>query len=199
MSRPSVPLAIVLGLIGPAAGLWYAGKPRIAAAVIAVFLASVVGVPYLAIAGALDAARVPTLLAVSAVLLWGGSTFAGALVALRSEARKRPAWVHPWWVLGVVVLTWVASASLRTRLVAEHWLSFAGITDTHLEPQVHQGALVVVKRAYAPDELVPGVLVEIEDHSNAQIERVKSIDPIVLDDGRRISVADVVGVAYPAR
>ena len=199
--KPNLPLAIALGLLAPGAGLWYAGWPKAAAAVIAVFLASIVGLPWLAAEGYVDAARLPSLLAASALLLWGPAAAFGALAALRAPARDaavqgpRSRWFSPWWVVGVIVATWAASSALRTRVVVPYLASFAVVEDNRFEPGLKRGALVVVKRRYAPAEVTAGALVLVTRNGKDELARVKSTESgVELADGARVSPVDVIGV-----
>ena len=194
--KPNLPLAIALGLLAPGAGLFYAGWPKAALGVIAVFLASIVGLPWLAAEGVVDAARLPSLLAASALLLWGPAAAFGALAALRApEGATRSKWLAPWWVLGVIVATWAASSQLRTRVVVPYLASFAVVEDTRFEPEVKHGALVVVKKRYAPAEVTAGALVLVARDGKEELARVKSIESgIELAGGARVSPVDVLGV-----
>ncbi len=199
MKKPNVVVAIVLGLIAPGAGLLYAGWAKTALVVIVLFVASAVGLPYLATAGTIDPARLPSLWAIDALLLIGPAAGAGAVAAVRAQPSKRPPWTHPWWVLGVVILTWFSTSQLRARVVVPHLVSFT-YADARYEPDIKEGALVVVKRRYAPDEVRPDALVLVSSPKGDHLRRVRSTDSgIVLDDDTRVSPADVLGVAVPAR
>lgn len=194
--KPNLPLSIVLGLLAPGAGLWYAGWPKAALAFIALFLLSAVGLPWLAVEGVFDAARLPSLWAAMALLLMGPAAALGALAALRAPDAPRAKWLAPWWVVGVIIATWAASFALRTRVVAPYLVSFSVIDDRRFEPDLKEKQLVVVKKRYAPSEVAPGAFVWVLRDGKEELARVKSVESgVELVDGTKVSPADVVGVA----
>jgi hypothetical protein len=188
--KPNVALAVVFGLLAPGAGIVYAGRWRIGVAVVVSTLAGFVIVPGLVAADVVDASKYPSLLLGFYVVAWGASAIAGAVAALRSTKR-----VHPWWVLGCVIAIWLGKPVLDSAVITPHLLSTAR-AEVSLEPEVHQGAMLVVKRRYAPEEIKAGALVLVGDH----VVRVKSTTSgIELADGNRVSPADVLGVAVAAQ
>ena len=199
-SRPNAALALVFGLLAPGAGLWYAGRARTGGAVLVLFLASLVVIPLLGTSGVVDLALLPSMLRASAVALWAPSAVFGVVAVVTSKDAARPPWVHPWWVLGIVVASWALSFALRTRVVSEHIVTFAVIDHRRLEPEAKEGALVVFKRSYAPNELRPGALVLVSRDGKDQVARIVTTESgLVLDDGGKVSPADVIGVGGLAR
>jgi hypothetical protein len=187
--KPNLPLAVVFGLLAPGAGIVYAGRWRIGVAVVVATLAGFVLVPWLVATDVVEAAKYPSILLGFYVVTWGASAIAGAVAALKSTQR-----VHPWWVLGCVIAIWLGKPALDSFIITPHLLSTAR-AEISLEPEVHEGAMLVVKKQYAPSEIKPGALVLVGDH----VQRVTSTSSgIELNNGTRVAPADVLGIAVPA-
>lgn len=187
--KPNLALAVVFGLLAPGAGIVYAGRWRTGLAVVIATLAGFVLIPWLVATDVVAAAQYPSLLLGFYVVAWGASAIAGAVAALKSTQR-----VHPWWVLGCVIAIWLGKPALDAYVVSPHLLSTAR-AEISLEPEVHEGAMLVVKKQYAPDEVKPGALVLVGEH----VARVKSTSSgIELSNGTRVSPADIAGIAVPA-
>ena len=188
--KPNVALAVIFGLLAPGAGIVYAGRVVAGLAVTTATLVVVALLPVLVANDVVAVERYPTILVGVYFVAWAGSAIAGALAALRSTTR-----VHPWWVLGVVGVV-LLGIPLINRTVAPAYVSVVRAPDVSLEPEVHQGALLVVKRRFAPADVKPGALVLVGD----SVKRVTSTNSgIELSDGTRTSPADVLGVAVAAR
>jgi hypothetical protein len=194
--KPRNPLvALVLGILCPGAGLVYAGWWKTAVVVVALFLGLAL-LPAAAVAQGFDLAMLPALIRASTLLLWGPSIAAGVAATVLSKDKPAKAWQHPWWVLGVVVAAQIASFTLKEQVVAKRWVTMIPVVDARFEPDVPMRSWIVVKRSWAPSELQPGAFVLL---AGDEVLRVTSVTSgVELQDGRKVSPAEILGVGVPA-
>jgi hypothetical protein len=149
--RPSMPLAIVLGVVAPGSGLLYAGKPKLAVTVLALFWAVVtVGVPWIVVDN--DPARIVQWSVTAFIILTIASALTGGMFAGLSRPSTRKPYQHLWWVAGFALLAHVGASQLRTRVVGEHIASFALVDNTRyviVKGPAKDGDDVAVKRGEA--------------------------------------------------
>lgn len=206
-TKPSLLLAALCGVLAPGAGLCYAGRWRLALGVAAAYVGAAVVVPLVVVERDIDPARLPDLIVAASLSLWVPALVFGVLAALLapSSSGPRPAWRHPWWLFGFVLLTH-AGASLARGQVAERVVTVVAVTRQlprlQLDPPA---AFVVVRRGFLADTLAPGELVAVEHEGSSQLARVELIDgagvSVDLGAGPLVSVApaQVIGRAVRAR
>lgn len=206
-TRPSPLLAALCGVLAPGAGLCYAGRWRLALGVAAAYVGAAVLVPLVVVDRGLDPARLPDLIKAAALALWVPALVFGVLAAVLAppSTGPRPAWRHPWWLFGFVLVTH-AGASLATRQVAAHVVTVVAVTRQlprlQLEPPA---AFVVVRTGFAPATLALGELVAVAHDGTDQLARVEAIErerlSLDLGAGPLLQVApeQVFGRAVPVR
>lgn len=206
-TKPSPLLAALCGLLAPGAGLCYAGRWRLALGVAAAYLGAAVVVPLVVVERGLDASRLPDLIKAAALAVWVPALVFGVLAAVVAPPTpgRRPAWRHPWWLFGFVLVTH-AGASLAARQVRARVVTVVAVTQQlprlQLDPPA---AFVVVRRGFDPSTLAPGELVVVTREGTEQLARVESVDGVqlALDLGAgpllQAAREQVIGRAVPAR
>ena len=206
-TKPSPLLAALCGLLAPGAGLCYAGRWRLALGVATAYVGAAVVVPLVVVERGVDASRLPGLIVAASLSLWVPALVFGVLAAALAPASSgpRPAWRHPWWLFGFVLVTH-AGASIARGQVAERVVTVVAVTRQlprlQLDPPA---AFVVVRRGFAPASLTPGELVAVTRDGGLQVARVEAIDgaSVSLDLGAgallQIDGTDVIGRAVRAR
>lgn len=208
-TKPNPLVALVFGLVCPGAGLLFAGRPRAAGFVAALFVASGVLVPLVVLGAGLDLAKLPGLLRAASVAVWAPSAVFGVIAALAAPAAARKPAQHPWWVLGFIVVVWASRFALRERVVEEHIVSFAVPAEAQLRavapPDANlEGVYVVAKRRFSSSDVVPDAWVLVVDaQGHERVARVTGVtgtpSGYELDDGTRVSLAELRGAGVLAR
>lgn len=210
--KPNPLVALLFGLVCPGAGLLFAGRRRAAVFVAALFVASAVLVPVVVLGAGLDLSKLPGLLRAASVAVWAPSAVFGVIAALAAPAAARKPSEHPWWVLGFIVVAWASRFALRERVVEEHIVSFAVPAESQLRavapPDANiDGVYVVARRRFSSSDVVPDAWVLVADApGNERVARVTGVtggpdtpSGIELDDGTRVSLADLRGAGVLAR
>src|SRR5688572_25257199 len=96
--KPSMPIAIVLGLLAPGAGLLYAGRPIVAVVAAVLYWAVTVGVPALVVD--IAPTKIIPITASAMIVLFIVNALAGGFVAGTTRATTRRPFQHLWWVAG---------------------------------------------------------------------------------------------------
>ncbi len=205
-TKPSPLLAALCGLFAPGAGLCYAGRWRLAVGVAIAYVAVAVAVPLVVVAQGLDLARLPALIKAAALSLWVPALVFGVLAAVLAPPTtgKRPAWRHPWWLFGFVLVTH-AGASIARGQVAEHVVTVVVVPAQLPRLQLEPGeAFVVLRGAVEPGTITPGELVAVRRADVDQIAQVVSVEgpSVSLDLGAGplavVSAGDLLGRAVRA-
>ncbi len=206
-NKPSPLIAALCGVLAPGAGLLYAGRWRLALGVLVAFFGLAVLVPFAVVDGGVELARLPDLIVAASLSLWVPALVFGVIAAVMAPARRgpRPAWRHPWWIFGFVLLTHAGSSIARGQ-VAEHVVMVVAVERQlprlQLDPPA---AFVVARRGFDPDAVGVGELVAVERSGRAAIARVVAVDgrgvQVDLGAGDLLDLprADLLGRAIPAR
>lgn len=176
--KPNALIAALCGILAPGAGLLYAGRWRLGLGVAALFLVLAVAVPWVVVGGGAEPSRLPDLIVAASLSLWVPALVFGVIAAVMAPSRPgpRPAWRHPWWVFGFVLVTH-AGASIARGQVAER-VALVVVVDRQL-PRLQlepPAAFVVVRRGFDPGSVAPGELVAISREGRAVVARVVSVD-----------------------
>jgi hypothetical protein len=167
-TRPSPLVAFLLGLLTPDFGFWYARRAPLALGWIVVSVIAWVLVVRVADE---DITRVPR--AMVAVIL--GVRIAGAIVASIGAALKpvmeRKGYTHAWWMIGFVLVSWVASTSLPRRFVEKRFALVQRVPDDHMTPWAEEKQLVVIDRRGATP-VAPGAVVAVKRDDAFEVVRV---------------------------
>lgn len=210
MSQPAKPsplIAALCGVLAPGAGLFYAGRWRLAFAVLVAFLGIAVVVPLVVVDRGVDLARLPALIVAASLSLWVPALVFGVVSAMVAPAAggPRPAWRHPWWVFGFVLMTHAGASIARGQIAARV------VTVVVVERQLPRlqldppAAFVVARRGFDPASLVGGELVAVVHDAHVELGRVASVagDALLVDLGAgdllAVPRADVVGRAVAVR
>jgi len=118
-------IAFAGGVIAPGLGLWLTGRLPAALLTAALAIAAVLVVPLLVVDGVMASVeRLPSLLlAVSAAIRFGAAVIA-AWFAFRDPPRAFKPYEHVWWAAGFVLLSFIASTSIRDRVAFDRVASF---------------------------------------------------------------------------
>lgn len=205
--KPSPLIAALCGALAPGAGLFYAGRWRLALGVLAAFIGVAVAVPIALVDRGVDLSRLPDIIVAASLSLWVPALVFGVIAALLAPASAgpRPFWRHPWWVFGFVLLTH-AGASIARGQVGERVVTVVVVDRQlprlQLDPPV---AFVVARRGFDVATVAPGELVAVSRQARLEIARVEAVDArsVLLDGGAgdlfTVAPAEVQGRAIRAR
>lgn len=205
-AKPSILLVLVAGLVCPGAGLVAAGRLRTGLAFSLLFVALALLVPLAVLAGELDLQKLPGLVRAASLALWAPAAVFGVVAAASAPPAPRRPWQHPWWLLGVVIVTWTARLGVSERVIGKHVVAFVTPSEAQLRavapPDAEvRGVFVVAKRRFAPADVTAGAWVLVQDAAGQEVATrvVSTASGILLDDGRTVSHADLRGAGALAR
>lgn len=118
-------IAFAGGVIAPGLGLWLTGRLPAALLTAALAIAAVLVVPLLVVDDVIGSVeRLPSLLlGVSAAIRFGAAVIA-AWLAFRDPPRAFKPYEHVWWAGGFVLMSFIASTSIRDRVAFDRVASF---------------------------------------------------------------------------
>jgi hypothetical protein len=207
-AKPNPLVAALCGVLAPGAGLLYAGRWRLALAVPVFFWALAVLVPLGMVEQGADLSLLPDVIVGASLSLWVPALVFGVVAAFLAPAASgpRPAWRHPWWIFGFVLVTH-AGASVARRQVAEHVVTVV-VVDRQL-PRLQldpPAAFVAARRGFdAAAVVVDELVVVVVDQGRLAVGRVLAVEGsnvrVDLGAGEPVSVpaGEVVGRAVRAR
>jgi hypothetical protein len=176
-------IAFAGGVVAPGLGLWLTGRLPAALLTAAASIGAILIVPLVIVDGVVGSIeRLPSwLLAVSASIRFGAAIIA-AWCAFRDPPRSFHTFEHAWWSAGFVLLSFVASTSLRDRVAFERVASFgfgcvvgaSGVTACPGEegaPSARQDRpltmAVIVKRGFVPADVAINDVVAVRGASSS--------------------------------
>jgi hypothetical protein len=197
-------IAFAGGVIAPGLGLWLTGRLPAALLTAALAIAAVLVVPLLVVDGVVGSVeRLPSLLlAVSAAIRFSAAVIA-AWFAFRDPPRAFKPYEHAWWAVGFVLLSFVASTSLRDRVAFDRVASFAfgckvgdsGVTACPGEegaPSLREDRpvtmAVIVKRGFVPANVDVNDVVAIRADTTSWKGRLPGIARVIAKAGSTVRV-----------
>jgi hypothetical protein len=197
-------IAFASGVIAPGLGLWLTGRLPAALLTAALAIAAVLVVPLLVVDGVVGSVeRLPSLLlAVSAAIRFGAAVIA-AWFAFRDPPRAFKPYEHLWWAGGFVLLSFVASTSLRDRVAFSRVASFgfgctvgehgvAACPGEEGAPQVKQDRpvtmAVIVKRGFVAADVAINDVVAVRAGTTSWKGALPGFARVIATAGSTVSV-----------
>lgn len=211
MISPSAPLkrrhpmiAFAGGVVAPGLGLWLTGRLPAALLTAVASVVAVLVVPLLVVDGVVGSVeRLPSLLlAVSASIRFGAAILA-AWCAFRDPPRVYKAYEHAWWAAGFVLVSFVASTTLRDRVAFGRVASFGfgcvlgtrGVATCPGEegsPSMRQDRpltmAVIVKRGFVPAAVAINDVVAVRGASSSWSGSLPAFVRVIARAGSTVSV-----------
>jgi hypothetical protein len=211
MSSDSTPLkrrhpmiAFAGGVVAPGLGLWLTGRLPLALLTAALSIGAILVVPLLVVDGVIgEVERLPSwLLGTSASIRFGAAILAGWF-AFRDPPRVYAPFEHAWWAAGFVLVSFVASTSLRDRVAFARVASFGfgcvvadggvaacpgqeGAPSTRSDRPLTMA--VIVKRGFVPADVRVNDVVAVRGDSSSWRGALPAFVRVIAQAGSTVSV-----------
>jgi hypothetical protein len=145
-------IAFAAGVVAPGLGFVLTARPVAGLFTALVSVAVTLLVPVLVVDGVVGSVEIlPSILIAATAVVRFGTAAVAAVLAFRDGPRVFRPYEHPWWAVGFVLVTFVASVKLRNELAYARVAAFDATLNTALRPAVAEDQLlVVVKRGFDP-------------------------------------------------